>query len=488
MLISRLSFLLIFQLCYSGAILEINIENNYSMANECIRSIINEHYKYEVLTFFHFNARNLDILQAIHETNAVSIITRSPHKKSPLHNRGYLIYALNADDFLSHFSSLVAEGTWKPDAPFIAVMEHLDLDKLYPVFRELLRVHVTNVAIIDALTTNAYSYDPFRNHGCGKSFDIIIELGKCFTLTPPYFFSNSNKSLQNCTLQVAATNWPPFTVDRTKNDVKTIGMDEYIFSVLGELEHFKVNITYFDELSDVVSNVSQDMEVSGPLGWLQENKFDVVTGCQILLPNRAEAFDYLYGHLVIDDYFALFVRKSGFVPGWKLLILAFSPLVWLLLLVTFVIVISLLTLASRSRDKVVMIFCLIDNLLLHTCRIRKTNRIQYILFSWIIFASLIPYHYLSVLYSFTTKPVHEYQIGMFSDISEYGLRPCISDAFLLFHRITSNNKTMHSQTLYDAPQSPLCGTLSGSLEKVAKSDDMFTVLPYYMYYASRFGG
>ncbi|XP_063362848.1 uncharacterized protein LOC134651679 [Cydia amplana] len=453
------------------------------MSNECIRSIINVHYQYKVLTFFHFNARNLDILQAIHETNAVSIITRRPHKKSPLQNRGYLIYALNADDFLSHFSYLVTEGPWEPEAPFIAVMERLDLDKLHPVFHELLRVHVTNVAIIDALTTNTYSYDPFRNHGCGKRFDIIIELGKCFTLPPPYFYSNTRKtSLQNCTLQVAATNWPPFTIDRTKNDIKTIGLDEYIFSVLGELEHLKVNITYFDELSDVVSNVSQDMEVSGPLKWLQENKFDVVTGSQMLLPERAEAFDYLYGHLAIDDYFAVFVRKSGFVPGWKLLTLAFSPLVWLLLVVTFVIVISLIMLVSKSKDKVVMIFCLIDNLLMHTCRVQRTNRIQYILFSWIIFACLIPYHYLSVLYSLTTKPVHDYQIGELLDISEYGLRPCISDAVLVMQKMTSDNNTVPKIPMYPAPQSPLCATLSGSLERVAKSNDMFTVVPYYMYY------
>ncbi|XP_061714252.1 uncharacterized protein LOC133522808 [Cydia pomonella] len=486
MLLSRLSFLWIFQLPYSDAILEINFENNHSMAKECIRSIINVHYKYEVLTFFNFNARSPDILQAIHETNAVSIITRRPHKKSPLHNRGYLIYALNADDFLSHFPYLLAEGTWKPDAPFIAIMERLELDKLHPMFHELLRVHVTNVVIIDALTTNAYSYDPFRNHGCGKRFDIIIELGKCFTLTPPYFFSNpSKKILQNCTLQVAATNWPPFTIDRTKNDIKTIGMDEYILSVLGELENFKVNITYFDELSDVVSDVSRDMVVSGPLGWLQENKFDVVTGSQMLLPNRAEALDYLYGNLIIEDYFAIFVRKSGLVPGWKLLTLAFRPLVWVLLLVTFVIVISLIILLSKSKDKVVMIFCLIDNLLMHTCRIQRTNRIQYILFSWIIFATLMPYHYLSVLYSLTTKPMYKYQIGELSDISKYGLRPCISDAVLVMQRMITGNNTV---PLYDAPwdQSLPCATLSSSLEKVAKSDDMFTVVPYYMYYTVKY--
>ncbi|XP_047989718.1 uncharacterized protein LOC125229001 [Leguminivora glycinivorella] len=487
MLISRVSFLLILQLSYSEATLEINLENDYSMAKECVKRIIKAYYDYEVLTFINFNARSQEILQAIHETNSVSIITRALHEKSPLYNRGYFIYVLNADDFLSHFYYLKTEGTWKPDAPFMVVVEHLQPDDLLPMFRELLWVHVAKVVIIDALTTNAYSYDPYSNQGCGKRFDSIIELGKCFIVTPPFVFSNASKSiLRNCTLQVAATNWPPFTIDRTKNDVKTIGMDEYIFSVFSELEHINVNITYFEELSDVVSNVSQDMVATGPLGWLQANKFDVVTGCQILLPSRAEAFEYLYGHLAFDDYFAVFVRKSGLLAHWKVLTLVFTPIVWFLLLVTFLIVAILVIFVSKSKDKVVMVFCLVDNLLMHTCRIRKTNRILYILlFSWILFSCLIPYHYLSILYSLTAKPVNDYQIGTISDMYKYELRPCISDAVLVMHRMILDNNSAYFNDLI-AHQLPLCATLSSSLEKVAKSDDMFTVVPYYMYYSVKY--
>lgn len=490
MLILHLSIVLIYGFPTSNATISaiaLKREDNYSKVTQCVQNIIERYYEtHNSLTFVNFRTKNMNILSHIHATGSLSILNRKPFTKMSIPNSGYLIYAQTADDFLTRFWYLRTEKMWMPYAPFLIVVQVLDVTALPDIFQELLKAHVKDVIILDGSTIESYTYDPYENNGCGKSFDKIINFGKCLTEMPPgHFRKQLEYRLQNCTLKVAITHWPPYGVDPTKSQIKVTGSDEYLFTLIAEHEQMKVDIRYVDDIADQVSAVNSDMIANGPLRWLQTNEYDVVTGGVALLLNRVAAFDYIYAHSAYDDEISIIVRQASDVPSWKILFLVFTPLVWLLLLLSFVAVVMFVICITKPKDHAFIILNLFENLIQHSCRIQKTHKTELVLIFWIIFASLITTYYSSDLFSFTTRPISDYQIDKVSDLKKYQVQPCVSTAMQQIQQVASLNALNISESI---ARNPGCEKMRDSLSTVSKSHPLhyYTMVPYCLYYFDRY--
>lgn len=489
MWMTSLFIVLLFSIAISdGSLSSIALQNehNYSKTANCVLRIIEKYYEpHSILTFVKFRAMDMNILRYIHATGYISVVNRTPYFKNPLSNKGYLICVRNAGDFITKFRYVIAEKTWMPYAPFLIVVQNLDVAELQDIFEELLRALVKNAIVLDAFTTDSYTYDPFENNACGKRFDRIIKLGKCLSEMPPGQFPNKMENgLQNCNLKLAMTHWPPYAIDPSKSVVNATGIDEYLFQLLAEHGKFKLNISYVEDIADVVSVVDDEMVADGPLHWLQTKTYDVVTGGIVLLVNRAPAFTYLYSHSAYDDEFRVIVRQADDMPKWKMIFLEFSPLVWLLLFMTFTTVSVLIICLTRPKDKSFIILSLFDNMLQHSCRIRRNRETRFIILIWIIFASLIANCYLCGLFSLTAKSIPDYQVNKLPDLNKYELQPCVSKAMHMFQNIVSALDGLEIDDV--GGTGPGCKRMNDSLRTVSNSDNMYTVVPYSLYYSDRY--
>ncbi|KAF9414519.1 hypothetical protein HW555_007593 [Spodoptera exigua] len=258
----------------------------------------------KLLTFVDMNSDDDNILQVIHSSAITPVVARDATTKSLFRHQGYLISAKTAAEFTALFQNLLKDPTWNPYALFLIVVRSLKAEELKKVFDVLLKTHVINVQVMNYTDDpHLYTYNPYDNFACGKYYKDIISYGVCLQATDLY----PNKlvtGLRNCTLRTTVPHRIPFAIDPSQPDVDKrlkLGIEQYLFKLIGETEYFKVNFSY--NVENVFSPINSNMEASGPMAMLQNNETDVMLGCCVLSEVRADAFTYLNGHLDYHDDF-----------------------------------------------------------------------------------------------------------------------------------------------------------------------------------------
>ncbi|KAH9629722.1 hypothetical protein HF086_001535 [Spodoptera exigua] len=411
---------------------------------------------------------------------------RANHKVAVLH-QGYLICANNFSHFVEHFSNIIKEATWNPNARFLFIVKELTYDKLKIIFDINLKLHVNDVLVMN-FTDDAhlYSYNPFDNFNCGKHYDDIISYGKCSEADSIDLYPNKfTTGLRNCTFRVLTTQWPPYTLMPSNNSTEPFlvkhGAEPYILSLMGEMLGFDIEIVGNKAYMDEFPTITKDMEANGALKTIQDNEVDIVVGGMLLVPSRAVAFNYVYGHLVYTDEIRFVVRRAKEQPAWKNIYLEFSTTVWMLLSLTLVLYSIILIKLLRAADKGYIVLVLVDILVLHGRNIRSRWMVKMVLLSWIIFAYLVNVFYQSNLVSLTTNPALQYQISEEEDIYRYKLKPCLGTIMSKYYV-----ESIQSDKEYDIHNG--CHGLMESVKTVSKSENLFTLLLYaiYQYYEDDF--
>ncbi|CAH1646823.1 unnamed protein product [Spodoptera littoralis] len=319
-----------------------------------------------------------------------------------------------------------------------------------------------------------YTYNPFDNFNCGKRYDDVISYGKCseadsVDLYPSKFITG----LRNCTFKVWTTQWPPYTmvpaVNSTDPFLHQHGAEPYLLSLIGEMLGFNLEIVGNRNITDEFPIVSKDMEATGSLKRIQDNEIDIIVGGMLLVPSRAAAFYYVYGHQVYTEEIRFVVRRATDEPAWKNIYLEFSTTVWVLLLLTLVLYSIILIKLLRAADKSYIVLILVDILLLHGRNIRSRWMVKMVLLSWIVFTYLVNVFYQSNLVSLTTNPAQQYQISEEEDIFRYKLKPCLS---LIMSRYYV--ESVQSDKDYDVDSG--CYGLMESVESVARNNSNLGLL------------
>ncbi|KAM3958487.1 uncharacterized protein ACR2FA_007510 [Aphomia sociella] len=450
---------------------------------ECVVNITKKYYtKGHEITYFDINSGDDKVLQAVNNVIHVSIVSSTYLKRANriIRNEGYIIFAGQAEDLIEKIIYLTQEPHWNPNARFLILIKAFDRN-LEDIFDLLLKLHVIDTVVLNGTSDyDLYTYNPFENYSCGKHFGRIIHYGKCRETTATNLFPNKLiTGLRNCTFNVAASHWPPYTIDPHRNISELTGIEEYMLNIISQMEHFTINYIYSDDAEDFAT-VKEDMSAVGPLALLQNNTVDIIIGGMMLTQSRAEAFNYIYTHLAYTDDVRFMVKKARDVSVWKNVYLEFQPVVWMLLLLTFVVYSIFFFALFPVKDRNSIMLKMWDSLFQHGYVIRGRFVMRGFFIAWIWFAYLVNSYYQSSLVSLSTHPAHEYQISTEADLHTFNLKPCISS-------LIQNFMLVEGIPFYENTESE-CNSYMRSIELVGQKDGMFSIIlnNIYLYNMHKF--
>ena len=449
---------------------------------ECVIDIIAKYFtEAKQVTYVGNRVRDEELLKAVNDASIVSVVSKRGSTKLFVPHQAYLISASNATFFAKHFINVTRESTWNPQARFLVIVRDLNERNLKIMFDTFLKLHANNVLLVNATDdAHLYTYNPFDNYNCGRRYDTITRFGKCLQAQSHNLYPEKLVTgLQNCTLNVLITQWPPYTVLAGNESFSSPpalrnGVEPYLLNIIGEMLGFNLNLINDYGDADEFSTVSADMQAAGSLKKIQDNEVDMHISGMILLPSRAAAFSYIYGHLVYTDEIRFVVQRAKNVRPWRNTYLEFELTVWLLLALSLVIYSILAIMLLRTDDKSYVVLILLDNLVLHGRNVKSGWAVKCVFIIWMWFAYLVNSFYQSSLVSLTTHPALEYQISSEEDINYYQLKPCLSSIMGRYYL-----ESVQSSTEFD--DSDVCHRLLGSVEAVAKSDNLYTLLLYGIY-------
>ena len=443
----------------------------------CITDIVEIYFSNKKpLTYVDMNYEDYEILKAIHLSTVTTMVLRQMTAQSYFSHQGYIIDAKNATKLRESFKYLLQDPTWNPSSRFVIVIRSLEEDELKKIFDELLARHVVNVLLVNGTNdAHLYTYNPFDNYACGKYYNDVISYGLCSNATHNLFPNKLVTGLRNCTFLATVAHQPPFSINPklAENHRLTLGAEPYLFQLLGELEHFKVNFSFFDS-NGLFTTITRDMKVEGPLAKMTNNETDAMLGMDLLVATRSNAFTYLHGYLDYYDELRFYVKRASYVENWKNLYLEFRPLVWGLLLIVYVMYLTVMIIILRAQDKTNVMLNLLKMFVSSGATIphQMSSNVRFIFIIWVWFAYLMNSCYQSSLVSLTWTPIKEHQVSNEADLVKYNLKPCIYPGMLKYMRSETNVPNEINKDCLD----PL-----GNLKKVAKSKDSFTLMQQFLY-------
>ncbi|KPI96840.1 hypothetical protein RR46_04965 [Papilio xuthus] len=412
------------------------------------------------------SARDNDVIKNIHEMKIVTIISRTMRRRITHYNEAYIIMVGNFDIFKDEFENLTKEKYWNPNVYFLIVFKEIDAKLLNNLFHILLHHHIFDVVVINSMDNKLFTYNPFDDYNCGKSFTSIIKLENCaMNLTNLYFYKFTT-GLKKCNFNAVVSDWPPYVIIPEKNlgPVKLLGSEQYIMNILSKLEGFNINYTYKDNAEEF-SVIDNDMEATGSLSLIQNKNTDIIFGGMLLTYERAAAFSYFCGHHAFVDQLDIVVKKTGPLPIWKNLYLEFTYVVWILLALTFFIFFTvLITFCIKEKCRTVLIMWSI--LLQQSCRLYYKFKVKCFIFQWVLFSCLLNIYYQSNLMGLTTHVSHNYQISNDKDLQDFKLQSCVSLVIKEVVRITTGKE-------YESGK--YCDKVLNSLDTVSEDDTKYTV-------------
>ncbi|CAB3223949.1 unnamed protein product [Arctia plantaginis] len=419
----------------------------------CITDILDQYFAENFeLTVVNIHSHEDDLLKTIHSTTNFALITRIPTQRMLIPNIGYLISSEDVVDFLEHFHYLTQERTWNPHARFLIVIKLLEKLHLQLIFNELLIRRVHNVIIVNGTEhAHLYTYNPYENYACGFYYKGVTHYGQCSTTTDNLYPNKLATGLKNCNFRALLAHRPPNSIDPTKINYKKtlLGIEEYVITILSELEHFTVTFNYsFD--GDSYSRVAPNMTAIGHMALLQNKEFDIAFGGLLISTSRADGFSYLHGHYDYANELLFVVKKASLVPTWKYIYLEFQPMVWVLLLIAMIIYSIILIILLDSKDKTKVVLRLLENLILHGRDLRSrlsVVSVKCILITWVMSTYLINTFYQSSLFSLTIYPSSEYQISNEGDLIKYDVQPCMAPIIrdYIVNEMDPNSKEVYSR-------------------------------------------
>lgn len=484
-----LVMLLLVSLPIGGNCLKIPVfelsDYDFQLSLSCIANITRQYLaeSKSVLYTKHIMDSGIDVL--LKNLHSMEIITFNKKGKSIKPNLGYMVSGTSVPEFLVYnISYLISETNWNPYARFLVMFKSLRTEELRTVFDVFLQYRVYNIVVLNGTSTaELYTYNPFENFACGRYYSRVIYYGKCSDITDNIYPNKIVTGLRNCFYDVSVPHWPPWGLDPSKmnGDPSIIGLDQYIFHLMSEIEQFKYKF-HFDYDPEAFSTVSENLSISGPMIRLAENLTDVMLGGLMLIPSRASYFTFVNGYVDYLDEIRVIVKKAKQTPPWKDFYLGFTPTVWILLVLILLLYSVLVAILLKTKDKGHVILVLLDGLLTHSSRFRSRQSVKRVVLVWVLFAYWTNLFYTTSLMSLTTKPSMNYQISSEQAVMEHGLEPCIN-LVMGKYLLSEHNQ---GEILKNAEIGTKgCVKLIESVRTVTKSTRLFTIVLYSIYYVDR---
>lgn len=461
-----------------------DLHNFYSNRNystvKCIHNILTKYFPCGTLTTF-INHANVD--QLIKTTNEAeichSIIVRSFDDQN-----WYIwtnVYVITVEDLFGLWSGLLdisRDVFWNPRAKFIIQMNNIvgGNEGIQTLFKTLLKYRMYDVVLLENGEDDAviYTYHPFENHSCGKYFDKVITLGSCESAgnITNYFPNKIPHEMTNCTFKVVATDDIPNFISKSSNYTVygkfVSGLEQYVLDTIAEREGFFLD---YETFGDNVPNgiVLSNRTATGLLYFISNGKADIAAGGYVLMKNRVELFDYLWGFNYAAYYLYTPAHHSHI---WHRVYGEFGTITWLLIFaaIFYVIVVGEL-LKKRLRDKTFSVLYLWGYFFGNAGRgLSRNKKFRMIIMLWAIFTFCITSFYNTALFSIITIHVHEktHSISV-EDLKTLPYAPCISDNTRMFFQYAYNQSLPEGQAILN------CTSTDSALQYVSNTKNHYAI-------------
>lgn len=459
---------------------------NYDKVS-CIDNILTKYFPCGTLTTF-VNPHSIvdPIIKSVNrESICHSIIVRT------FEDRDWFIwtnvYVITVEDLLGFWSGLLdlsRDVFWNSRAKFIVyVNKQVGGDEgVHLLFKILLKYRIYNIVILQNVKDDAviYTYHPFENHGCGKHFDRVITLGTCQNAEKivDYFPNKVPNVMKNCTFTVVASDDVPNYISKESNYTVygkfVSGLEQYLLDTIAEREGFTLDYETFG--SDVTYGiVLPNRTATGLLNYIDRSKADIAAGGYILMQNRVELFDYLWGF----NYAAFYLYTPAIRnPIWQRVYREFGVTTWCLIASAFFFVILVGKILKKILlDKTFSVLNLWGYFFGNAGRgMSRHKKFRMIIISWAVFTFYISNFYNTALFSLITVHVHEkpHSVSV-GNLKSLPYRPCISDNTRLFFQYAYNQSLPTGEAIHD------CTSTDGALKYVANTRKYYAIEMEYSY-------
>lgn len=446
----------------------------------------------DILTYVNLRIDTFNFIHSVNHRLCYNIEVRNFKRcNMHVHSDVYIILVDNADELRDGLACLTLDVYWNSTGKAIIVVTYsVDKQMLKILFKILLNENVFNVILLATLqnenVTSIFTYNPFRKHRCGRKIGTVMKKGNCNCLknnTDEYFPKKIKNGLRNCTIVVAATEDIPFFIipgDKYELDGQPIlGIEQVIIESVAKAENFSVHYKML-EPREAYGVIHKNGTTTGGLNFLESRISDVSAGGLILIQNRVQAFDYVWGY-----YYASHKLYTHTTVGnrWKNVYREFSSGTWILIASSFLAILALsyyITLIANKigiklYDGVYLILHLWGYFFANTSdRLNNRKLFRCVLVSWIWLTFFVGHFYTTALYSLITANKWPSHYHDFNDLVQQGYQPCVSKSTKEFFEFAYNMSINSSER-------DECQRNEDSLSIVSKETNSYAIDVDYAY-------
>ncbi|XP_063821560.1 uncharacterized protein LOC135071708 [Ostrinia nubilalis] len=335
---------------YFSAITE-EIENNATAA-KCISNIME--YKLllhsAVVSFVHSHDDVDYLIEMINNLEYYSIAVRSFSNINLMIDTDiYVMVTENLRQLQFGMSQITYDSFWDPRAKIIVHINNLTIYEINEVFNTFLKYNTHDVILItkadnDHDNAKIFTYHPFEDGCCGRKFNDAILVTNCndYESVEKYFPEKPKNRLRNCNAKVLIREDAPNIIIK---DEKHIGLEQYLLKTIAEVTGMTLE---FKPTTIALGIVLPNRTATGLLKFLQNNEADIVAGGFILIKNRYDIFDCVYGYnfATLDVY-----TPDAEHAVWKKLYEEFDTETWILVILCFIVISIISTIVLRLTPK-----------------------------------------------------------------------------------------------------------------------------------------
>jgi hypothetical protein len=440
--------------------------------NEIMRNVVP---CYSVLTLFHSKSDVDCLIKTISSDICYTVVVRSTSDINQLHSTAYIAIVDSEENLAESILMASQNILWDPQAPFI-VYSHYSLNQ-NKVFAILLSYKVFKAVFIksNGCDKEIFTYLPFENYTCGRSFEDPIKIANCPNITNINGYL-SKINFKNCTILATIAEDPPNIIyKRDGSDTHVTGLEIYILETIADIEDVSIKYDLHPRHA-YYGMVLPNYTATGLMGYLQNNSADIIAGGYAFTKNRADKFYYTNRYNYVNLY--LYTPAAEDTP-WNKLHEEFDVTTWSLLALSLLIMLALCSVIIKmfryNYDFTNLLLKLYSFFLLgnsNTSLLQKHN-LRPFLASWIWLSFFVTNFYTTALYSLVTAKVRHTQYV--ENVNDLPFKACVNDNY---REVCENEFNMILPV--NAPDLSECNT-PYTLDVVASRTDLFTIRNEYSY-------
>ncbi|XP_068629614.1 uncharacterized protein [Battus philenor] len=391
----------------------------------------------------------------------------------------YIFIIQRINEFSDGIIQIIKDVLWNPRAYFIFHCNQMNSTNLKTLFMLFLKYRIYKVVLLNYTADNKselYTYYPFERNNCGQHFDKVVKLGNCDDIDTIYvFLNNEQQSLRNCSVKVAAKEDIPNVIFRSSNftvfGYYVSGLEQYMLENIAAIENITIDYECaYDDISYGV--VLPNRSSTGVLGRLENGEVSIAIGGYVLIKNRIEVFDYIWGYGYTD--FVLLTPAIG-EHVWRKVYREFGLKTWLLIILAYTLMTSFTVISQYILSKKRMnTFTICMKLWAYFYgfsdeRLIRNTRPRSLIVLWSMFTFFIHSFYNTAYYSIITGHVKELRTVDTDEINSLPLKPCISDPIRTIFEYAFNF------SLPEGNGNPECKFTESAMTTVASRNNMYAI-------------